>query len=140
LLSRLNPYAEQITGDYQCGFQNNRSFTDYIFCIRQILEKKWEYNDAVHQLFGDFKNAYDSVRRKVLYNILIEYGITTKLVWLTKMCLNETNNRVRVGKYLSDIFPIKKVLKDGDALKPSLFTFALEYPFRSVQIKQDGLK
>jgi hypothetical protein len=29
-----------------------------------------EYNEAVHQLFVDFKKAYDSVRREVLYNIL----------------------------------------------------------------------
>jgi len=32
--------------------------------------KKWEYNEAVHQLFIDFKTAYDSVRREVLYNSL----------------------------------------------------------------------
>jgi hypothetical protein len=47
------------------------STTDQIFCIRQILEKKWEYNKTVYQLFVDFKKAYDSVRREVLYNILI---------------------------------------------------------------------
>jgi hypothetical protein len=35
-----------------------------MFCIRQILEKKWEYNEAVHQLFIDFKKAHDSVRRE----------------------------------------------------------------------------
>jgi len=29
----------------------------------------------VHQLFIDFKKAYDSVRREVLYKILIEFGI-----------------------------------------------------------------
>jgi len=29
----------------------------YVIC--QILEKKWEYNKAVHQLFIDFKKAYD---------------------------------------------------------------------------------
>jgi hypothetical protein len=80
LLSRLIPYAEEITGDHQCGFQRNRSTTDHIFCIRQILEKKWEYNEAVHQLFKDFKRAYDSVRREALYNILIEFGIPKKLV------------------------------------------------------------
>jgi hypothetical protein len=34
--------------------------TDQIFYIRQILEKKWEYNGTVHQLFIDFKKAYDS--------------------------------------------------------------------------------
>jgi hypothetical protein len=63
LLSRLTSYAEEIIGDHQCGFQHNRSTADHIFSIRQILEKKWEYNEAVHQLFIDFKKAYDSVRR-----------------------------------------------------------------------------
>jgi hypothetical protein len=40
LLSRLTPYAEEIIGDHQCGFRRNRSTTDHIFCIRQILGKK----------------------------------------------------------------------------------------------------
>jgi hypothetical protein len=52
------------------------------FCIRQILKKKWEYNETVHQLFVDLKKAYDSVRREVLYNILIEFGVPMKLVRL----------------------------------------------------------
>jgi hypothetical protein len=55
-----------------------------------MLEKKWEYNGTVHQNFIDFKKASDSVKREVLYNILIEYGIPRKLVGLIKMCLNET--------------------------------------------------
>jgi hypothetical protein len=46
-----------------------------LFYIHQILEKKWEYNGTVHQLFIDFKKASDSVRREALYNILIEFGI-----------------------------------------------------------------
>jgi hypothetical protein len=73
LLSSLDPYIDEIIGDYQCGFRRNRSTTDQIFCVRQILKKKWEYNETVHQLFIEFKKAYDSVRREVLYNILIEY-------------------------------------------------------------------
>jgi hypothetical protein len=32
----------------------------------EILEKKWEYNEIVHQLFIYFKEACDSVRREVL--------------------------------------------------------------------------
>jgi hypothetical protein len=35
----------------------NKATTDQIFCIRQILEKKWEYNETLHQLFIDFKNT-----------------------------------------------------------------------------------
>jgi hypothetical protein len=34
--------------------------------------KQWEYNETVHHLFIDFKRAYDSVRREVLHNILME--------------------------------------------------------------------
>jgi len=95
------PYAKEIIGDHQCGFRRNRSAIDHIFCIRQILEKKWEYNEKVHQLFTDFQQAYDSVRREVLYKILIELGIPRKLSRLIKMSLTETYSRVRVGKNVS---------------------------------------
>ena len=81
LLSRLTPYAEDIIGVHQYGFRRNRPTTDGIFCVRQICEKKWEYNDAAHQLLIDFKKAYGSVRMEVFYNILIEFGIPMKLVW-----------------------------------------------------------
>jgi hypothetical protein len=43
----------------------------------------------VHQLFIDFKKAYDSIKREVLYNNLLEFHIPKKLVRLIKMCLNE---------------------------------------------------
>jgi len=114
----LTPYVEEIIGDHQCGFRHNSSITDHIFCHLQIPKKKWEYKVAVHQLFIDFKKANDSVRSEVLYSILIEFGIPIKLVRLVKMCLNETYSRVRVGKNLSDIFPIGNGLKQGDALTP----------------------
>jgi hypothetical protein len=42
--------------------------------------KKWEYSETVHQLSTDFRNAYNSVRRQVLYNILIEFEVPTKPV------------------------------------------------------------
>ncbi len=111
-------------------------YSVFVKCWR----KKWEYNEEVHQLFIDFKKAYDSVRREALYNILTEFGIPKKLIRLIKMCLTEKYSRVRVGKNFSDMFLIRNALKQGDSLSPFLINFALEYAISRVQVNQDGLK
>jgi hypothetical protein len=87
LLSRLTPYVDKIVGDHQCGFQRNTSTSNFL-CLGDNGEKKWEYNGTVHQLFTDFKKSCDSVRREVLHNILIVFGISRKIAGLIKMCLN----------------------------------------------------
>jgi hypothetical protein len=94
----------------------------------------------VHHLFIAFKKAYDSVRKEELYNILIELGISMKLVRLIKMCLNDPYSRIRVGKHFSNIFPIRIFFIQGDVLSSLLFNFALQYVIRRVRVKQDGLK
>jgi hypothetical protein len=38
-------------------FQHNKSATDHIFCIHQSLEKKWKFNETVHQLIINFKKS-----------------------------------------------------------------------------------
>jgi hypothetical protein len=57
----------------------------------------------------DFKKVYGSVRREVLYSILIEFGVPMKLVMLIKMCLNKTYSKVCIGKHLYRVFLSKMV-------------------------------
>jgi hypothetical protein len=58
--------------------------------------EKMGYSETVHQLFIDFKEAYDSVKREELYSFLLEFGIPLKLVRLIKMYLNEMYNKVHI--------------------------------------------
>jgi hypothetical protein len=70
LLSRLTPYAEEIIGGSSMWILTQQ----VNFCIFQIIKKKWEYNEVVDQPFIDFKKSYDTFRRDVLCNIVIEFG------------------------------------------------------------------
>jgi hypothetical protein len=81
-----------------------------VFCICQILQKKWECHETGNHLFIDFKKAHDSFRRKVFYNILLEFGVPIKVVRFIKICLNET--------YVKVCIPIQNGLQQGDALLP----------------------
>jgi hypothetical protein len=49
LLARLTPYINEVIADHQCRFCCNRSTTDQILYIQQVLEKKWEYNEMLQQ-------------------------------------------------------------------------------------------
>jgi hypothetical protein len=99
-------------------------------CTRHILEKIGVQRDNMSAII-DLKKAYDSFRREVLYNIVIELGVHMKLVRLIKICLHETS---------SDSFRTQNGLKLGDALSALLFNFALEHVIRKIQENQVGLK
>jgi hypothetical protein len=79
--------------------------------------------------YRNFKKAYDSVRREALYNILTEFEVPRKPVRLINLCINETYSKVRIGKHLSDTFPIQNDIKQGYALTPLILNFALEQWF-----------
>jgi hypothetical protein len=97
-----------------------------VSCIRNLRTRHTaltrEPPETIHHLFVDFKKAYYSVRKKVLYNILIEFGLPMKLVRLIKMCVNETYSKIRKGKYLSDNFLLQNDLNKETHYRHCLLT------------------
>jgi hypothetical protein len=97
----LEPYAEEVIGEYRCGFRRNGSTIEHTFAFRMILEKYYEFNINVHQVYIDFKQAYDSMDRKKLYDVVREMQIPAKLIRLVKITLKNTKAKIRVQGQVS---------------------------------------
>jgi sorting nexin-29 len=131
---RLEPYVQNILGEYQGGFRAERSTTDQLFTVKQILEKCWEFNINVYQIYIDFKQAYDSIQWEKLYKIMHEFNIPHKLIRLVRATIKNSEAQVKIQAQLKEPFKIKQGLKQGDGLAPSLFNLALEYAIRKLTV------
>ncbi|XP_043063419.1 uncharacterized protein LOC122319764 [Drosophila ficusphila] len=121
LCEKLKPHAEALIGPYQCGFRPGKSTMDQIFTLRQILEKSHENQIDTYYLFVDYKAAFDSPRRDLLYAAMSELGIPAKLTRLCRMTLSNTNSSVKVGHDQSETFNTKLGLRQGDSLSLLLY-------------------
>jgi hypothetical protein len=64
------------------GFRPNRSTIDNIYMTRQIYETYHEHNIEVHNLFIDFKQAFDFVNRALIPCYLKLFNVPSKLIKL----------------------------------------------------------
>ncbi|XP_068243922.1 uncharacterized protein [Palaemon carinicauda] len=118
---RLTTYAESIIGEYQCGFRARRSTIDRIFSLRQVIEKYWEYDKQQTHLFIDFKQAYHSIHRTSMWNIMREFGILSKLM------------RIKIYYHFSG----EKRPKTRMHPIPHLFNLVMEKVARSITASQE---
>jgi hypothetical protein len=116
LYNRLTKYTEEILGEYQCGLRADRSTIDHIFAIRQTQEKAYEYNIHLHNLFVDFKQAFESVSRGRNVNDLLILDIPMKLVQLISVIMAGSKATVGVDNQYTATFPITNGVRQGDAL------------------------
>lgn len=103
ILDRIKLCTEELLGDYQCGFRQNRSTTDQIFNWKQISQKAWELDKNVCVLFVDFKKAYDLIHRLSLINIMKEFSFLKKLVDLIEATLKYTEIKMKIAKRASEL-------------------------------------
>jgi hypothetical protein len=106
--------------------------------LKLILEKFWEYKIDVHQIFVDFKQAYNKINRKKLYRIMLYFGIPEKLIKLTKVTIEDSAFYVKIQTELTEPTTTRNGLKQGDGLAPLLFIMVLEYVIRKSNINTDG--
>jgi sorting nexin-29 len=119
LNERMKIATEKIIGEYQCGFRRNKSTTDQLFILRQVIEKYNEHGLDLHMFFIDLKQAIDR-----LFASMDKMGIPQKLIRLTRMTMCQTEARVKIDNQLGAPFEYDGV-EQGDGLSTTLFILAL---------------
>jgi hypothetical protein len=72
--------------------------TDQLLIRSFAFVRYWRKDGSATRQYISYDS--DSVRRDVLYNIIIEIGVPMKLFSLIKICLNEAYSKVHICKYL----------------------------------------
>ena len=85
-----------------------------------------------HQLpltvtFIDFKKAFDSINRKMMFAVLRHYGIPQAVVSATSVLYHNSSSAVMVDGNLSDTFVVSTGVLQGDVLAPFLFVILVDY-------------
>ena len=135
LHSRLSKIIEPEIGNYQMGFRPNRLTTDNIFIVRQIYEKCHEYNIDLHNIFIDISQAFDTVKRDVIYNSLIKHNVPDKLIKLIKLTKQRTKMKVKMNDSYSEWFETKTGVRNGDVLFVLLFSVVLDSVFTNLEVR-----
>jgi hypothetical protein len=92
----------------------------------------------IHHLYIDYKQAYVSINRDQLIEILKEFGIPSKLVRLVNMTLEKMNNKVRIQGKMSPSFEMVVGLRQCNALSTLLFNLCMEKVIRNVKTNPGG--
>lgn len=110
----------------QIGFRRGRSTIDAIFCLRQVCERKWEYNKKVVMAFLDIAKAYDSIDRRVVWQELEKRKVDQGVVEMVREMYEGSQSCVKTGVGCSEWFEIRNGMRQGSALSPLLFIVAMD--------------
>ncbi|GFR65448.1 reverse transcriptase SR3-right [Elysia marginata] len=94
LLNRIKAATDPKLRDEQAGFRSNRSTTDQIATLRIVVEQSLEWNSPLIVNFLDYKKAFDSIDRELLWKIMRNYGIPENFVSLVRKMYDGTCCRI----------------------------------------------
>ncbi|XP_051169309.1 uncharacterized protein LOC127286774 [Leptopilina boulardi] len=110
----------------QTGFRREMGTIDNIYVINYLINRNLRgKNGKLIATFVDFKAAFPSVNRGVLWRVLRERGIEQGLVKRIKEFYEDTRERVRVGSKLGNVFWLARGLRQGCPLSPLLFNLLI---------------
>ena len=139
LLHRIRPTIDEVLSPNQNGFRTDRSTAAHILALRRLVEELKNHQKEAVLLFIDFKKAFDSIDRNVMFKILEAYGIPPEIVEAIRIMYTNTSAIVITPEGLTDFFTTNAGVLQGDPLAPFLFIICLDFALRKAIDQSDGI-
>ena len=128
--------AERVIGEEQGGFRKDRRGTDNLYIVKEIIEHARKSNKKYYVVFLDIEKAYDTVDRKVLWEIMRRIGIEKKIIRIMESLYENTKDIFYIGDLNIEEVKSERGLRQGCTLSPLLFSIYMEEFTRRVKKKK----
>ena len=120
---RLQKFLEnnEILVEEQNGFRSGRSCIDHMYVLTTVLRNRKEQGKDTFLAFIDYKKAFDSVNRNMLFFKLASIGVTRNIYRAIVSLYSNPTSRVVLNDMETEYFSCPLGVKQGDCLSPTLF-------------------
>lgn len=126
--ARLSSFAERqgLRAPTQSGFRREMGTLNGAFVLNHLVEKHWAQKQPLYACLVDFKTAFDSVQRPLIWARLEERGVRGTMLAALQSLYDEVWIKVRAGGESSERFASLQGVKQGDPASPVLFGLFVE--------------
>jgi sorting nexin-29 len=113
--------TRDIIHDEQNGFRKSKSTIDHLSTLTSIIETRKRRKLSTFAVFVDFKKAYDTVNKSLLFRDLNDLGISTKFLNTINTIYSQVECAIKLNGNMTEWFNVNSGLKQGCVLSPVLF-------------------
>ena len=124
LNKRLTKWLEQndILAEEQMVFRKDRSCLYHLYVLSTLIKNRKLQKRDTFKCFVDAKKAFDNANRDMLWHKLLQIGIKGTFLDAMKSLYDATQGAVKLGHYMTDIFPVKYGVKQWCKMSPTLYS------------------